>query len=82
MSQVLEEQFGRPPLCFRVPANGYGWGGVLFVTGDEEAVNKQLASDPKLAELMKEWTKTVPEIEPEPATTCTATHGSRDAGRR
>jgi spermidine synthase len=60
MSQVLEEQFGRPPLAFRMPANGYGWGGVLFVTGDEEAVKGRLAADPKLAEFISEWSKEMP----------------------
>lgn len=60
MSRVLEEQFGRPPLAFRMPANGYGWGGVLFVTGDEAAVSGRLAADPTLAELVGEWSKEVP----------------------
>lgn len=60
MAQVLEEQFGRPPLAFRMPANGYGWGGVVFVTGDEIAVNGRLSADPKLAELIGEWSKELP----------------------
>lgn len=60
MARVLEEQFGRPPLAFRVPDSGYGWGGVLFVTGDERAVSGQLAADPRLAELIGEWQKGMP----------------------
>ncbi len=69
MSQVLEEQFGRPPLAFRIPANGYGWGGVVFVTGDEQAVNGRLAADPKLNEFLTEWQKEMPPaVEAEVAT--------------
>lgn len=69
MSQVLEEQFGRPPIAFRVPANAYGWGGVVFVTGDEAAVNSQLAADPKLNEFLTEWKKDMPPaVEAEVAT--------------
>lgn len=64
MSKVLEEQFGRVPLAFRVPANGYGWGGVVFVTGDEQAVNRQLAADPKLNDFLTEWAKEVPAQQP------------------
>ncbi len=60
MSQVLEEQFGRPPLAFRIPANAYGWGGVVFVTGDEQAVNGRLAADPQLNEFLTEWAKEMP----------------------
>lgn len=60
MSRVLEEEFGRPPLAFRVPANGYGWGGVVFVTGDEEAVKQQLATDPKLAAMIESWKADLP----------------------
>ncbi|HSQ57482.1 MAG TPA: methyltransferase domain-containing protein, partial [Gemmata sp.] len=56
MAVVLKRAFGHDPVIFRVPANAYGWGGVLFVVGDNrEAVEARIAADPKLAALVKEW---------------------------
>ena len=60
MARSLEEVFGRKPIVFRMPTNGHGWGGVVFVTGDEETIQKQLAADPQLAKLIEEWTAKVP----------------------
>lgn len=49
MYSVLEETFGQPPLVFRIPANSYGWGGVMFVTGDLDVVQAQIGANPRLA---------------------------------
>ena len=46
---VLEEVFYQPPIVFVIPGNSYGWGGVMFVTGDLQIVQKQLAQNPRLA---------------------------------
>jgi Spermine/spermidine synthase domain len=55
MAQSLEEVFGDKPICFRVPANGYGWGGAAFVCGDLDAVRKRIAEQPRLASLIDQW---------------------------
>ena len=57
MTTALTEVFGRPPRVFRIPFNGYGWGGVVFVTGDPATIDKQFAADPKLAERVAGWTQ-------------------------
>lgn len=49
IQRVLEEVFNQPPLVFRIPANPYGIGGVMFVTGDLVNVQKQLNQNPSLA---------------------------------
>jgi spermidine synthase len=60
MQQVLEDVFGQEPLVFRIPANSYGWGGVMFVTGDMENVQTQLDSTPALAAYIQELQETDP----------------------
>jgi spermidine synthase len=54
IDRVLREEFDQPPLVFRIPANAYGAGGVMFVTGDLEAVNKQLNQNASLAAYIKQ----------------------------
>ena len=49
IQRVLEEVFSQPPLIFRIPNNAYGAGGVMFVTGDLENVQRQLDQNPTLA---------------------------------
>lgn len=46
---ALEEVFGQPPLVFVIPGNSYGWGGVMFVTGNMQNVQAQLDQNPRLA---------------------------------
>lgn len=48
MFLALKEVFQQDPLVFRIPANEYGWGGVMFVTGDLDVVQKQLNDNPRL----------------------------------
>ena len=55
MGGALSHVFGRAPLTFRVPASGSGWGGVIFVTGDQEMIQRQLAVNPKLARQIAAW---------------------------
>ncbi len=56
MATVLREAFGHDPVIFRVPHNAYGWGGLLFVVGDNrEAVEARVAADPGLANLVGQW---------------------------
>ncbi len=55
MARSLEEVFGHKPLVFRVPPNGYGWGGVVFVAGNPDGVAKQLGEKPELDRLIRSW---------------------------
>ena len=32
---TLESLFGQAPLAFRIPRSTYGWGGLMFVTGED-----------------------------------------------
>jgi hypothetical protein len=60
MARGLGEVFGQRPLCFRVPFNGYGWGGVLFVAGDLDQAHRQLAANPRLRSLITRWRRDLP----------------------
>jgi hypothetical protein len=61
MASALEGVFGHKPVIFRVPQNGYGWGGLLFVMGDsEEAIQARIAANPGLPELVAAWQATNP----------------------
>jgi SAM-dependent methyltransferase len=56
MGTALEQVFGHKPVAFRVPLNGYGWGGVVFVVGPDEAtVRERIAAQPGLSALVAEW---------------------------
>jgi SAM-dependent methyltransferase len=56
MGTALEQVFGHKPVAFRVPVNGYGWGGVVFVVGPDEATVRQLiAAQPGLSALIDQW---------------------------
>jgi spermidine synthase len=50
---VLNEVFGYPPLVFRISVSHYGGGGIMFVTGDRDTVQKQLAANDRLAAYIK-----------------------------
>lgn len=60
IQRVLEKVFDQPPLVFRIPLTAYGAGGVMFVTGDLENVQKQLQQDPALAAYIKHLQTTNP----------------------
>jgi len=56
MGTALEQVFGHKPVAFRVPVNGYGWGGVVFVVGPDEATVRHLiAAQPGLPALIEQW---------------------------
>lgn len=60
MAGVLRSVFGHEPLCFRVPHNNYGWGGVMFVAGNLPAAQRQLERNPRLASLIAQWQRDEP----------------------
>jgi spermidine synthase len=57
---VLEEVFHQPPLVFIIPGSSYGWGGMMFVTGDMETVQKQLDQNQRLSNYIKLQQETYP----------------------
>jgi hypothetical protein len=60
MSRCLREVFGKAPLAFRIPPNPTGWGGAMFVAGDMDAIQRQLALHPRMAKLINEWREKYP----------------------
>jgi spermidine synthase len=57
---VLEEIFHQPPIVFRIPGNSYGWGGVMFVTGDMQTIRQQLNQNPRLADYITQLQTSYP----------------------
>ena len=61
MSSALEEVFGEKPMVFRVPCSAYGWGGVIFVSGDQSVTREQIAEQPRLKALIEHWQADMPQ---------------------
>ena len=61
MARTLAGVFDREPFQFCVRGNPYGWGGVMFVAGDQDAAKAQIAADPRFATLMQKWQADMPE---------------------
>ena len=57
---VLEEIFHSPPIVFRIPGNSYGWGGVMFVTGDMQTIQQQLNQNERLSDYIDQLQKSYP----------------------
>lgn len=55
MGRCIKEVFEQEPLSFRVPPCSSGWGGVMFVVGDQAGIQTVLASDTPLAEHVARW---------------------------
>ncbi len=49
ISRVLQEIFGQSPLAFRIPSTQYGLGGVMFISGDLNSAQRQIAANPRLS---------------------------------
>lgn len=52
---LLKKNFGEVPYTFVVnsPGNGYGWGGIMFLTGNNvEALKKRVESNPELKDFV------------------------------
>jgi spermidine synthase len=60
MERVLQEVFGQEPIYFRIPSTPYGWGGVMFITGDLTAARQQIAGNTRLNALITQWQKDYP----------------------
>jgi hypothetical protein len=57
---ALEDIFHQPPMMFQIPYGSYGFGGVMFVTGDLGNVQKQLDQNPTLSAYIQELQKMNP----------------------
>jgi hypothetical protein len=51
---ALIDVFDQEPLVFRMPYTAYGWGGVIFISGDLNVVQQQLSSNERLAGYIEE----------------------------
>lgn len=57
---ALKDVFNQEPLIFRIPPSAYGFGGVIFVAGDLENVQKELNADENLNLYVKHLQSTYP----------------------
>lgn len=48
MDEILQEVFDQKPTVFRIPFSAYGWGGVMFVAGDQNNIQMQLNQNIRL----------------------------------
>lgn len=60
MATVIRDIFNKEPMSFRIPFSSYGWGGVMFVTGDRNTAQQQLARNSQLASLIDNWQQKFP----------------------
>ncbi len=60
IANTLTHSFGVAPEAFRIPYGPYGWGGVIFVSGDPGALAKQISSQPRLAAAIDKWKRDSP----------------------
>jgi spermidine synthase len=60
MALLLEQVFKQKPLIFRIPYTAYGWGGVMFVTGDLKSVQKQIDQNSSLSNFIQDLQKMYP----------------------
>jgi len=60
MAGVLREVFYEEPICFLIPSNNFGRGGVIFVAGDLAAAKKQISGNSRLAAVIQQWQQQFP----------------------
>ena len=60
MAGAIRQVFEREPMTFRIPASRAGWGGVMFVAGDRDMVDRSLAANKRLADQIAAWRKDYP----------------------
>lgn len=71
IARSLSEVFGRDPLVFARSTSRLGWGGVAFVTGNQETLQTSLAGNPRLAENIARWQAETPVALPRTARVAT-----------
>jgi spermidine synthase len=55
IARCINQVFGYNPLVFRIPYDHSGWGGVMFVTGEQRTVENALAENERLAGTIEQW---------------------------
>jgi spermidine synthase len=60
MAGCIKNVFENEPLVFNVPWTASGWGGVMFVTGNQAVINDRLVADTQLASRINEWQQAKP----------------------
>ena len=60
MAKCLTEVFSQPPMVMKIEASTYGWGGILFVAGDQAAARQRIAEQPRLNEFVEKCIAAVP----------------------
>lgn len=65
MARVLQETFSEPPIFFRIPNTQYGWGGLMFITGNIAGAKQQISKNLLLASYINQLQKADPIILPQ-----------------
>src|SRR5262249_8972000 len=52
IATVLRDEFHKEPIVFRIPHTGYGWGGVIFITGNLNVARQQMSKNTGLKTLI------------------------------
>jgi spermidine synthase len=60
MARVLRDVFNTETLYFCMPVSSYGWGGLMFVVGNQATLKQQISQNRKLAYLIEKWQKENP----------------------
>jgi hypothetical protein len=60
MAGVLQEVFEKAPIYFRIPGSPYGWGGMMFITGDLANAKRQIAQNQGLSTYIDSLQRTDP----------------------
>jgi spermidine synthase len=61
MASVLQDTFNEEPIIFRIPPSYYGWGGVMFVTGDLDSAKTQIAQNERLEAFINQLQQDYPQ---------------------
>jgi SAM-dependent methyltransferase len=61
IARTLRDVFGHEPLSFRIPVTDFGWGGVMFIAGDLDAVRRRIDGDPFLPRFIDDWRRLYPQ---------------------
>ena len=60
MNNALSETFGYDPLKFRMPLSHYGFGGAMFVAGDQKVIDQALVENPRLSSYVQDLQSQLP----------------------
>jgi hypothetical protein len=60
IANVLKIVFDQEPISFRMPQNNYGWGGVMFISGDLTNARKQIIKNQRLSNLIEKLKRDYP----------------------